>query len=104
MFFQLQLRLRFQNTAELLNPDSLTPLGTNLGGGRKTAIIKLCQMKNNILLAVTSVAILVTSSKQLEARLKLKVTGLLSTGQTTWTFFGDSVPHTSELAIVTALA
>ena len=83
MFFQLQLRLRFQNTAELLNPDSLTPLGTNLGGGRKTAIIKLCQMKNNILLAVTSVAILVTSSKQLGARLKLKVRGLLGTAQTT---------------------
>ena len=30
----LRLRLRFQNTAELLNTDSLTHPGTNIGGGQ----------------------------------------------------------------------
>ena len=32
MFFRLRLRLSLQNTAELLNPDSLTQLGTKIGG------------------------------------------------------------------------
>ena len=32
MFFRLWLRLRLQNTAALLNPDSLTQPGTNFGG------------------------------------------------------------------------
>ena len=31
LFFQLRLRLRPQNKAELLHPDSLTQLGTNFG-------------------------------------------------------------------------
>jgi len=33
VFFQLRLRLSLQNTAELLNPDSLTQTGTKTGGG-----------------------------------------------------------------------
>ena len=32
VFFQLRLRLSLQNTAELLNPDSLTQTGTKTGG------------------------------------------------------------------------
>ena len=32
MFFQLRLRLSLQNTAELLNPNSLTQTGTKTGG------------------------------------------------------------------------
>ena len=32
MFFRLWLRLRLQNTAALLNPDSLTQPGTKAGG------------------------------------------------------------------------
>ena len=34
VFFQLRLRLSLQNTAELLNPDSLTQTGTKMGGGQ----------------------------------------------------------------------
>ena len=33
MFFRLRLRLRLQNTADSLNPDSLTQPGTKIGGG-----------------------------------------------------------------------
>ena len=33
VFFRIRLRLRLQNTAELFNPDPLTPPGTNSGGG-----------------------------------------------------------------------
>jgi len=32
VFFRLRLRLSLQTTDELLNPDSLTQLGTNFGG------------------------------------------------------------------------
>ena len=32
VFFQLRLRLSLQNTAELLNPNSLTQTGTKTGG------------------------------------------------------------------------
>ena len=35
VFFRLRLRLSLQNTAELLNPDSFTQLGTNFGGGHE---------------------------------------------------------------------
>jgi len=42
VFFQLRLRLSLQNTAELLNPDSLTQLGTNFGGwSRKPLVIMI---------------------------------------------------------------
>ena len=34
VFFQLRLRLSLQNTAELLNPDSLTQTGTKTGVGQ----------------------------------------------------------------------
>ena len=33
VFFRLRLRLSLQNTAELLNPDSLTQTSTPTGGG-----------------------------------------------------------------------